>query len=515
MTERQKQNSSAERSDSVCFERRVEVLCDQPPNASGQYVLYWMTAARRSRSNFALQRAVEWAMQLSVPLMVLEPLRLGYRCAGDRFHAFVIEGMRENARQFAKAGFRYLPYVEQKADAGKGLLAELSKRASVVVGDDYPIFFLPKMRVSAAKQVHCRFESVDAACILPMRLSEKPFARAYDFRRFMQKNMRWALERWPVEDPLMGQKKLRGAEVAESILQRWPMLSGDVLAGGSEELDSFVQTLPLDHSVARARHRVGGSSAAQSQLDLFVSDRLSRYADDRAHPDQDASSGLSPWLHFGHIGPHEVFDAVRKAEGWWPMALAEKVSAKREGWWGMSAGAESFMDEFITWRELGYHFCHHRDDADSYDGLPDWAKLSLSEHEGDPRWAELPLDQLEGAQTDDPLWNAAQRQLVRDGIIHNALRMLWGKKVIGWSKTPREAFERLLYLNDKYALDGRDPNSYSGIGWVFGRFDRAWGPEREIFGKIRYMTSESSAKKWKLKGWLEQYGPKQAELFER
>ena len=160
------------------------------------------------------------------------------------------------------------------------------------------------------------------------------------------------------------------------------------------------------------------------------------------------------------------------------------------------------MDEVVTWREVGQGFLWHVPNADEFDTLPSWALASLELHSADERPILYSVDELERAETHDPIWNAAQRQLVRSGRMHNYLRMLWGKKVLQWSRHPREAFATLLYLNDKYALDGRDPNSVSGVAWVFGRFDRAWGPERPIFGKVRYMTSESTARKLKLKRYL-------------
>ncbi|MCA9540988.1 MAG: deoxyribodipyrimidine photolyase, partial [Myxococcales bacterium] len=172
----------------------------------------------------------------------------------------------------------------------------------------------------------------------------------------------------------------------------------------------------------------------------------------------------------------------------------------------MSAAAEGFLDQLITWRELGYQFCHAEPRYDRFDTLPDWAKRTLAAHRGDPRPVTYDLATFEQAATHDPLWNAAQTQLVTEGTIHNYLRMLWGKKVLHWTRTPEEALSILIHLNNKYALDGRDPNSYSGIFWVFGRFDRAFGPERPVFGTVRYMTSRSTATKYRVKGYLARHG---------
>jgi deoxyribodipyrimidine photo-lyase len=171
----------------------------------------------------------------------------------------------------------------------------------------------------------------------------------------------------------------------------------------------------------------------------------------------------------------------------------------------MSEPAESFMDELVTWREVGFNFCHLRADYDRWESLPDWARATLDEHADDEREQTYTLEEFERARTHDPLWNAAQRQLRHEGCIHNYLRMLWGKKILQWTASPREALAVMVELNNKYAIDGRDPNSYTGIMWVLGRYDRPWGPERPIFGKIRYMTSENTARKVKVKDYIRHY----------
>jgi len=196
-----------------------------------------------------------------------------------------------------------------------------------------------------------------------------------------------------------------------------------------------------------------------------------------------------------------VIRRVLDRDGWGPEDLADEPTGKRAGWWGASEEVEAFLDEILTWREVGHVFAHHVPDHDRYETLPDWARTTLDEHRDDPRHV-YSFDELDQARTDDEVWNAAQRQLVQSGVMHNYLRMLWGKKVLQWSGSPEQAVDRLIELNNRYALDGRDPNSYSGIFWVFGRFDRAWGPERPIFGKVRYMTSKSTKRKLHLTDYL-------------
>ncbi|MEC8025764.1 MAG: deoxyribodipyrimidine photolyase, partial [Myxococcota bacterium] len=193
-------------------------------------------------------------------------------------------------------------------------------------------------------------------------------------------------------------------------------------------------------------------------------------------------------------------------EGWALPESTPKPTGKREGWWGLSAASEAFFDELITWREVGYTFCHHRlEDYDTFESLPTWAQTTLNEHRSDPRPWIYTLEQLDQAQTHDPVWNAAQNELRRTGRMHNYLRMLWAKKILEWSESPEDALEVLIELNNRYALDGRNPNSYSGIFWTLGRFDRAWGPVRPIFGKIRFMSSDNTKRKLKLKNYLEKY----------
>lgn len=240
-------------------------------------------------------------------------------------------------------------------------------------------------------------------------------------------------------------------------------------------------------------------------LRAFIRDRLAAYATDRNQPEARAQSYLSPYLHFGHISAHQVFAEVTAVDDWSPERLAAKPNGSRRGWWGASEAVESFLDELITWREIGHNMSAHRSDHADYGSLPGWALETLAAHAADPRPVIYSLDELEAAETHDQLWNAAQRQLLQEGIIHNYLRMLWGKKILEWSPSPRQALDAMIQLNNKYAIDGRDPNSYSGIFWVLGRYDRAWGPEREIFGKVRYMSSENTARKLQVAGYIERY----------
>jgi deoxyribodipyrimidine photo-lyase len=469
---------------------RVRVLRAEPPRESASYVLYWMTMYRRAGWNFALERAAAWARRLGRPLVILEALRCDYPWASERLHDFVIEGMRDNAAAFAGKPVLYHPYIEPEPGAGKGLLAAFARDACVAVGDDFPAFMVPRMQAAAARQLACRFELVDANGLLPMRAAPRVFSRAVDFRRFLQKELPAHLGALPAADPLA---RLDLPAPRAPAAAQWP-----------PNLDR-PPTLRFEVQVPRSP-LPGGRQAALARMRSFLDGRLARYPEARNEPELEGSSGLSPYLHFGHVSVHEIFSAIAAREGWSADRLGKPNGAK-QGWWGMSEAAEAFLDELVTWRELGFNFCALRpDDYDRYESLPDWARATLQAHAGDPRPYRYSLEELEHARTHDPLWNAVQTQLVRDGWFHGYMRMLWGKKILEWSARPQDALEAMAHLMNKYSLDGRDPNSYTGYFWVLGRYDRPWGPERPIFGTVRYMSSQNTARKLSVKNYLARYG---------
>lgn len=472
------------------------------------YVLYWMTAARRTRYNPALERAVNLAEMYGCGVVVLEALRADYPWASERMHAFVIDGMRDNQRAFANTAVHYYPYVEPKTGAARGLLEAFVRRARVVVTDDFPAFFLPRMVQSAARILDVRLEAIDGNGLYPMYATERVFTTAASFRIHLQKHLGVHLGYRPRTNPLARRSIERITRLPAALLRRWPATRLDVPNA------TLLTAMPIDHSVLPAPVR-GGMNAGRRALNRFLQHRLDRYEHDRnvlpgeaqgARRRDLAQSELSAYLHFGHLSVHEMFAALARREDWSVDRLSPTPTRRRTGWWGMSPPAEAFLDQLVTWRELGYNMCAHRpDDYARYESLPLWARTTLEQHAGDPRPHLYDLDAFELARTHDPLWNAAQTQLVRDGRIHNYLRMLWGKKILEWCPSARIALDVMVHLNNKYALDGRNPNSYSGIFWILGRYDRAWGPERAIFGKVRYMSSESAARKLKVSGYLERY----------
>ncbi|MEZ6015215.1 MAG: deoxyribodipyrimidine photolyase [Planctomycetota bacterium] len=485
---------------------RLSTLNARPTAADGAYVLYWMNAQRRTGWNFGLEHAVARARELSRPLLVYEGLSASYRWASDRFHAFVLDGMRANAAACEAAGVSYYPYVEPDVHAGRGLLAALTKGAALVVTDEWPCFHLPRWVARVAAESTVRVEAVDSCGILPLRSAGKEVTRAFDMRRHLQKVAVEALHRWPLAAPLADYDRARGAAaLPRALTKRWP-------ASDLARVD--LSALPIDHSVGVVTTQPGGQDAARARLLTFVQSKLARYPE-RNEPMADATSGLSPHLHFGHIGAHEVLDAVLRSEDWDPSSIeAARPTGKREGFWGLSAAAEGFIDELITWREVCFNTAFHRpDDYDRFDSLPAFARTTLAKHAGDPRPRLYSLEQLDAAETDDDVWNAAQRQLRREGVIHNYLRMLWGKRVLTWTRDARQALEFLIEMNNKWSLDGRDPNSYGGIFWCLGRYDRGW-PEREVFGVVRSMTSASTRRKLDLDEYLVRYGKGQRALFD-
>jgi deoxyribodipyrimidine photo-lyase len=480
---------------------RIRPLNQAPPNPQGDYVLYWMTAYRRLSGNYALDRAVELAMDFGKPLMILEALEVDYPHASDRLHAFVLQGMAENREACRQKGVSYLPYVEPRPGEGRGLLAALAERAVLVVSDEFPCFFLPKIQAAAAGRLKVGMELVDSCGLLPLKATERLFSLAHSFRRFLQSELPGWLGMAPSADPLNQAARLGLARPPEGAAQRWPSADDSLLSGRTAALAK----LPLDHGVPPVDELPGGPKAAEQRLAAFLADKLTVYHEQASHPDDQATSGLSPYLHFGHIGPHQIWQALSRATGWRINRLGGKPTGRREGWWGLDPGPEAFLDQLITWRELGFNYCSHSEDYAEYSSLPEWALTTLGEHANDPRPYDYSREQLEAADTHAPLWNAAQNQLRGQGVIHNYPRMLWGKKIFEWSPTPEQALGHMIHLNDRWALDGRDPNSYSGILWCLGRYDRAWGPERPVFGKIRYMRLKSAEKKLRIKEYIQRF----------
>lgn len=447
---------------------RVVALNERPVNADGRYVMYWMQMYKRVENNHALVWAVRKANELKLPLVVYEGLKYYYPWANDRLHTFILEGVEEKYREFEKLGIRYLFYLQQDADAPKQTVARLAKDAAMIVTDAYPCFIIPEHNRTIASKAEIAVHAVDSNGVIPMSKFDKEEYAAYTIRPKIHKLLDRYLQ-LPVLDELEVKAPKLSLDCPEDKITR------DSIAG-------LVAGCDIDHTVSPSPYYHGGTANARERLQKFVTELLPDYEKLRNKPDRDGSSRMSSWLHFGYISPIEVAIAVKNADA-------------------PQASKDAYIEELIVRRELSFNLTAHNSNYDSLKCLPDWAHKTMRKHHGDKREITYTLEQLEAAETHDELWNAAQREMTKTGEMHNYVRMLWGKNVIAWSPTYEIAFETLVHLNNKYCLDGRDPNSYAGILWCFGKHDRPW-MERPVFGMIRYMTSGSTGKKFDSKAYI-------------
>lgn len=494
---------------------RVFVRREGTPRADGEFVLYWMQIHRRLHSNFALDYAIGHANRLGRPLLIVEALRCGYPWASDRVHAFLMQGMREHLTVARKRGLNYYAFLEDGDHSGQGMLEQLAKRACLIVSDEFPAYIIPAHnRALTEKLVRNRecdipFVTIDANGIIPMQATDKAPYSAYIFRNNLQKLFLEAWRHAPLKDPLKKLSNRTQIQFPDDFTRPYPR--ADAHLRDEKSMRTFIAGLPIDHSITALDDLPGTRAAALDRLRRFAERKLRQYSEKRNDPDAAATSGLSPYLHFGKVSGFEVTAAAfaRQPREWSVENLAYNKGSK--GFFSANGGLEcvdDFLDEAITWRETGYHFCHHTPAYDRFESLPDWARDTLKQHAKDPREHLYTLEQLRAGETHDEIWNAAQRQLVETGIIHNYLRMLWGKKILEWTTGPEQALDYLIEINNRYSIDGRDPNSYSGIFWILGRFDRPW-QERPIFGKIRFMSSDQARKKIAMTAYLEKFGDEQ------
>ena len=502
---------------------RVRALNGHTPVADGEYVLYWSSMVRRLTHNHALDYALHWARQLKKPLVVYEGLKLNAPWASARFHRFILEGMRDSASVAKAMGLTYWPFVETPGDSGHGLVRKLCAEACLLVVDDYPQYIVPAQNRAIAASVEVPVYAVDGNSVVPLSLLGPATTAAAHLRPKIHKLFAEAWASRAVAEPdFAGLPK-----APKPPFKLWKP---------SKDLGAFVRELPVDQSVPPVPGTSGGAVDAQRALKAFVESKLSRYGAERNAPDapeRNAASGLSWHLHYGYISIEQIVAAALPVG--WNEGEINRTARSKDDFYCRDAGVNKFLDEAITWRDVGFQWNFARARAatggtnrswedpgerpsfnfETYDFtpvpergtldrvLPEWAKATLTKHAGDRREHVYDLERFENADTHDELWNAAQRELVASGRIHNYLRMLWGKKVIEWSGSPEEGYRVLEHLNNKYALDGRDPNSYTGILWCFGLFDRFWPPEREVLGNIRYMSSANTAKKFKLGPYFE------------
>lgn len=434
---------------------RVEPERIRPLNAqtfaSGQYVLYWMQTSQRAFWNPALEFAVDLADERGLPLLVAFGVTPYYPEANLRHYAWMLKGLRETAQALRERGIGFVLRLEYPPD----LALNLARNAAAVVTDRGYLRHLRIWRRYVAERAPCPVIEVEGDAVVPVEVAyPRQAVRASVLRRRIQPLLPRFLHLLQERSP-----RIRADFDEPSLDPTYP--------------DKILALLEVDRTVEPVDFP-SGTGAARARLRRFVEENLPRYADLRSDPYQDVTSGLSPYLHFGQISPVEIAWEVSRIGG---------------------PGADAFLEELIVRRELALNLVWYNPDYDRFEGLPRWARETLQAHAGDPRPALYSLEDLESARTDDPIWNAAQSALVRTGRMHNYLRMYWGKQLLVWTARPEDALRIGLYLNNKYALDGRDPNSYAGVGWCLGLHDRPF-PERPIFGKVRPMTPERFRRKF-------------------
>jgi deoxyribodipyrimidine photo-lyase len=449
---------------------RVHLLNERPEPAQARHVLYWAQMNRRADSNHALEFAASIANDRKLPLLVYEGLTCTYPYASDRFHQFILEAVPETARRLRARGIGYVFNLRRRKRDANDALYRLAKDAVVVVTDDYPAFIAAGHNRRVPDRVEVPYYVVDSSCVVPMRLLEKKEYAAYTIRpkihRMLDQHMR-PVERVAVKVPYKEGPPDFHTEVRP------------------ENIKALVASCEIDHGVKPSVSFHGGALEAERRQRLFLDRSLSRYDAERNEPSAHATSNLSPWLHFGHVSSLRV-------------ALEARLHAAEND---LDCGA--FLEELIVRRELAFNHCRLAARADSLDELPDWARKTLDKHAGDQRDHRYTREQFEQAQTHDELWNATQTEMLLRGKIHGYYRMYWGKKVIEWSGSAQEALETMVYLHDRYALDGRDPNTYTNILWCFGLHDRPW-KERPVFGMVRYMSLGGMKRKTGVPAYLEE-----------
>lgn len=450
---------------------RVRSLNSQPFRESAEYVLYWAQMNRRVSHNHALAHAAHLANERGLPLLVYEGLTCTYDWANDRMHTFVLEGVPDTAAALRDLGIGYVFYLRRRPNDRNDVLYELSARAAAVVTDDYPVFIARQHNASVPARIDCPFIAVDSSCVVPMSLLEKREYAAYTIRPKITRLLPTHLQ--PFE--------------SVAVKKRWRLdIGADVhVEVTPDAIPELVASCDIDHTIRPSISYRGGSGEATRRLDFFLQRNLVRYAEDRNEPAAHATSNLSPYLHFGHISSLEI-------------ALRARDHALDHG-----LSADEFIEELVVRRELAFNYARFVEKPDCLGNLPDWAKTTLRTHASDERNPCYTREQFESAETHDEIWNAAQREMLMRGKIHGYYRMYWGKKIIEWSPTCQHALETMVYLHDRHALDGRDPNTYTNILWCFGLHDRPW-TERKIFGQIRWMSYDGMRRKTDVDAYLKE-----------
>ena len=433
-------------------QERIKILNDKPVY-NRNYVVYWMQQSQRTEFNHALEYAVDRANELKKPLIVYFGITENFPDANERHSSFMLQGLKEVKSALEK---RKIKLVIQHISPEIGAI-ELAKKADVVVVDRGYLKIQRQWRKEVADKIDCHLVQVESDVIVPVETaSPKEEYAAATFRPKINRQ----LDEYLV--PL--KEKIPSVSSLDLIFESFSI----------KDIEKTLGRLKIDRFVSKTEYFKGGGYVAKELLDSFIAQKLTGYNELRNDPTKNYLSNMSPYLHFGQISP---------------LYIALKILTTR------SSGSEAYLEELIVRRELSMNFCYYDQNYDSFDCLPNWAKLSLKEHEQDPREFIYPLEIFENAETHDPYWNAAQKEMMITGKMHGYMRMYWGKKILEWTRSPEEAFEITLHLNNKYELDGRDPNGFTGIAWCFGKHDRAWF-ERPVFGKVRYMNANGLHRKF-------------------
>ncbi|MEM7622204.1 MAG: FAD-dependent oxidoreductase [Planctomycetota bacterium] len=443
-------------------------------NAGGEFVLCWLHHAVRDHDNPALDTAVTIGNKHGKPVLVYMGLGGNHRFNADRHHAFILQGARDlaarlNARSIACAF--HLPADPASASPIHGL----ASRACAVITEDFPASPMPRWTATLAARSPVAVLALDCDCLAPMRQIKKQHTRAFKFRDAAKKQWRARIrEPWRDVEPAVGPLDLSAADLGFKPIDLEAM--GDP-TGDPVGLDEAIAGCDIDHAIPALRHIPGGSAAGYARWEAFKRSGLCGYASKRNDAiNLDGVSRLSPYLHYGHVSPFRI---AREAD---------EIGGK---------GPEKYLDELLVWRELAHNFCAHAspDELDTLASVPDWAVDTLREHAGDERPAVHSWETLARAKTGDPLWDACQDSLLIGGELHNNVRMTWGKAILNWTKSPEDTLRLLLDLNHRFALDGSDPNSYGGLLWAMGQFDRAFEPGQPVIGTIRPRDTESHAER--------------------
>jgi len=447
---------------------RITVRRDGLPDPEGKCVVYWMQRAQRGVDNHAVNLAAEIANELKLPLVVYFAGISNFPHANLRHYVFLQQGLPDIEEDLAK---RNISFVMRRAphESHEKLLHDV--QAAFCVGDENPMRAPESWRKSLAEKIRIPFWTVDTDVIVPSKLIEKAQFGAYTIRPRLSRALPEFLV--PYENP--------HAKIAWDRPQNFHAddLREDMTRGWKD----------LDRTVGPVDSFHGGTHAGLKRLHLFTSKLLADYDVQRNKPELDGTSAMSPYLHYGHVGPQTIALAVAKAA---------------EGNAQLQAAKESYFNELIAWRELAVNFVKYNPKYDTPEAAEDWAKKTIAEHAKDERDHLYTLKQLESAETYDELWNASQMQMVEQGWMHNYMRMYWAKKILEWTPDVETAMKFAIHLNDKYFLDGRDPNGHAGVAWaILGKFDRAWGT-RPVFGKRRYMSGASTGKKFDSKKYIRQ-----------